>query len=72
MIIWSPTPRSTDELFLKLLGPEEVDMREHSSAPAVGVNGGRREDLKSVAKYQKGILWCILIQLLGGLCAAGR
>ena len=44
-------------------------MREHSSTPAVGVNGGRREDLNSVAKYQKGILWCILIQLIGGLCA---
>lgn len=30
----------------------------------VGVVSGRREDLKSVALYQKGILFCILIYLL--------
>ena len=31
---------------------------------AVGVKSGRREDLKSIATYQKGILVCILIYLL--------
>ena len=31
---------------------------------AVGVKSGRREDLKSIATYQKGILICILIYLL--------
>jgi len=30
----------------------------------VGVNSGSREDLRSVAKYQKGILVCILIYLV--------
>jgi hypothetical protein len=30
---------------------------------AVGVRSGRREDLRSVAVYQKGILVCILINL---------
>src|SRR3569623_1681106 len=30
----------------------------------VGVVSGRREDLKSVAMYQKGILVCILVYLL--------
>ncbi len=29
--------------------------------PAVGVKSGRREDLRSVAVYQKGILVCILL-----------
>ena len=32
-------------------------------APVVGVLSGKREDLKSVAQYQKGILVCILIYL---------
>ena len=32
--------------------------------PVVGVLSGEREDLRSVAKYQKGILVCILIYLL--------
>ena len=32
--------------------------------PIVGVLSGRREDLRSVAQYQKGILVCILIYLL--------
>ena len=32
---------------------------------AIGVRSGRREDLRSVAVYQKGILVCILISLLG-------
>lgn len=30
----------------------------------MGVLGGAREDLRSVAKYEKGILFCILIQLV--------
>ncbi len=35
-----------------------------SAAPQiVGVKSGSREDLRSVAKYQKGILVCILIYL---------
>jgi len=37
-------------------------------AAAVGVLSGRREDLKSVAKYQKGILVCILIYLIAVFC----
>jgi hypothetical protein len=32
--------------------------------PAIGVLSGRREDLQDVAKYQKGILICILTQVL--------
>jgi hypothetical protein len=32
--------------------------------PAVGVLSGTREDLRSVAVYQKGLLVCILIYLL--------
>ena len=32
---------------------------------AIGVRSGRKEDLRSVAVYQKGILVCILISLLG-------
>lgn len=31
---------------------------------AIGVKGGRREDLRSIAIYQKGILICILVYLL--------
>jgi uncharacterized membrane protein len=30
----------------------------------VGIKSGNREDLKTVAKYQKGILFCILIYLI--------
>ena len=33
--------------------------------PAVGVKSGRQEDVRSVAVYQKGILVCILIYLIG-------
>ena len=33
-------------------------------SPVVGVKSGSREDLRSVAKYQKGILVCILIYLI--------
>ena len=32
--------------------------------PAVGVKTGKREDVRSVAVYQKGILVCILIYLV--------
>jgi hypothetical protein len=32
---------------------------------AIGVRSGRREDLRKVAVYQKGILVCILISLIG-------
>jgi hypothetical protein len=32
--------------------------------PAVGVLSGRREDVEAVAKYQKGILVCILLYLI--------
>jgi hypothetical protein len=38
--------------------PEAMDQ-------AIGVRSGRKEDLRSVAVYQKGILVCILISLLG-------
>ena len=34
-----------------------------ADSPVVGVKSGSREDLKSVAVYQKGILVCILIYL---------
>ena len=34
----------------------------------VGVKSGSREDLRSVAKYQKGILVCILINLTAVVC----
>ena len=35
-----------------------------SSTPVEGVLSGNREDLRSVAKYQKGVLICILVQLV--------
>ena len=40
------------------------------SAPsqAIGVKSGSREDLRSVAKYQKGIVVCILIYLIAVIC----
>ena len=34
-----------------------------AGSPAVGVIGGSREDLYNVARYQRGIIFCILIQL---------
>jgi len=34
----------------------------------VGVKGGSREDLRSVAKYQKGIIVCILIYFIAMIC----
>lgn len=36
---------------------------QSDDAAVVGVRSGRREDLRSVALYQKGILICILINL---------
>ncbi len=38
-----------------------------SVSEAYGVRSGRREDVRSVAKYQKGILVCILAQLIGAV-----
>lgn len=38
-----------------------------ADGPAVGVLSGRREDVRSVALYQKGILVCILLQLCAGI-----
>jgi hypothetical protein len=35
---------------------------------AVGVLSGKREDVRSVAQYQKGILICILIYLIAVVC----
>ena len=37
---------------------------QYAQAEVVGVNSGRREDLRSVAQYQKGIMVCILIYLI--------
>ena len=37
-------------------------------ASAVGVLSGKREDLRGVAQYQKGILVCILIYLIAVFC----
>lgn len=34
------------------------------NAPVVGVNSGKREDLRKVAQYQKGIIYCILANLI--------
>lgn len=36
-------------------------------APVTGVKSGRREDLRKVAVYQKGIMICILVYLLGAI-----
>ena len=36
-----------------------------SSEPAIGVLSGSREDLRTVATMQKGILVCILLQIIG-------
>jgi hypothetical protein len=38
--------------------------------PVVGVVSGTREDLRSVAKFQKGILVCILIYLIAVIGSA--
>jgi hypothetical protein len=32
--------------------------------PAVGVRSGRREDLRSIAVYQKGVLTCLLLSIV--------
>jgi hypothetical protein len=37
-------------------------------AQVVGVRSGNREDLRSVARYQKGILVCILVYFVAVLC----
>lgn len=37
---------------------------QFDDSAVVGVRSGRREDLKSVAMYQKGVLVCILINLI--------
>lgn len=34
-----------------------------ATSPAVGIRSGSREDLRGLAKYQKGILVCILVYL---------
>ena len=39
-----------------------------ADSQVVGVKSGSREDLRSVAKYQKGILVCILIYLIAAIC----
>ena len=39
-----------------------------SDSRAIGVLSGKREDLRSVARYQKGVIVCILIYLLAMLC----
>mgnify|MGYP001815115738 CR=1 FL=1 len=45
--------------------PPEENPYETPTAkpPAVGVVSGSREDLWKVARYQRGIIFCILIQL---------
>ncbi len=35
-----------------------------TDAHVIGINSGNIEDLRKVAKYQKGVITCILIQLL--------
>ncbi len=35
------------------------------SSEVIGINSGRVEDLRKVATYQRGVLFCILIQILG-------
>ena len=35
----------------------------------VGILSGTRADLKSVARYQRGIIICILIYLIGAVCS---
>lgn len=42
-----------------------------SGGEAYGVLSGRREDVRSVAVYQKGILVCVLLNLLLFICRAG-
>jgi len=38
-----------------------------ASGTAIGVLSGAVEDLRAVARYQKGILVCILVQILSGI-----
>ena len=44
--------------------PYEAPPLTTSAPAAIGVLSGTREDLRSVAKYQKGILVCILVYLI--------
>lgn len=44
--------------------PFQSPATESTDSAVVGVNSGTHEDLLAVAKYQKGILGCILIYLL--------
>ena len=44
--------------------PYEAPQIPSSAPSAIGVISGNREDLRSVAKYQKGILVCILVYLI--------
>ncbi len=39
-----------------------------ASSTALGVNSGRREDLRSVAKFQRGIMICILAYVVAFAC----
>ena len=42
-----------------------------AESDVVGVKSGARDDLRAVAKYQKGILVCILIYLIAVFCQFG-
>lgn len=44
--------------------PYAAPASEGRPSEVAGVNSGRREDVRSVAVYQKGILVCILIQIV--------
>jgi len=44
--------------------PYETPLLPQTESTAIGVLSGTREDLRSVAKYQKGILVCILFYLI--------
>ena len=39
-----------------------------TESQVIGVLSGQRDDLRSVAQYQKGILVCILIHLIAVIC----
>src|SRR5271157_2138796 len=50
--------------------PYQAPMSEATSIPAVvGVNSGKREDLRKIAMYQKGIMICILVNITMLICA---
>ena len=44
--------------------PENPYQAPATNARAIGVNSGSREDLRAVAKYQHGIMLCILGQII--------